>query len=281
MKLTARLSLILIATVACAQQAVSPAKALEQRIAKLRSLSDASRAVETENLALEIRALPDHKSELALGLELSNFATEGDFGRSTLLDVARTIADAIHAIPDAPDSAYDELARLVHYEGVDLSLVDLSSNDPRFQKALARWNEVDKVRQESDFTLKDLSGQSWQLKALKGKVVLVNFWATWCPPCRKEMPDLEALYNRFRGEGLVVLAISDEEEAKVRPFINTRKYTYPILLDPADTVNKRFLIQGIPKSLVYDRTGRLVAQSSDMRTITQFLLMLKQAGLGE
>lgn len=276
MKLTARLSLILIATVACAQQAVSPAKAIDQRIAKLRSLSDASRAVETENLALEIRALRDRKSELALALELSNFATEGDFGRSTLLDVARTIADAIHAVPDAPDSAYDELARLVHYEGVDLTL-----NDPRFQKAQTHWNEVDKVRQESDFTLKDLSGQSWQLKALKGKVVLVNFWATWCPPCRKEMPDLEALYNRFRGDGLVVLAISDEEESKVQTFINTQRYTYPILLDPADMVNKRFLIQGIPKSLVYDRTGRLVAQSSDMRTITQFLLMLKQAGLGE
>ena len=272
----ARLSLVLIGTVACAQQAISPAKALEERIARLRSLSDARRAVETENLAFEIRALRDRQAELALAQELSNFATEGDFGRATLLDVARTIADAIHAIPNVPDSAYDELARLVHYEGVDLSL-----NDPRFQEAVTRWVEVDKTRQESDFTLKDLAGESWQLKALKGKVVLVNFWATWCPPCRKEMPDLEALYNRFRGEGLVILAISDEEEPKVQDFINTQKYTYPILLDPGDLVNKRFRIQGIPKSLVYDRTGKLVAQASDMRTITQFLSMLKQAGLGE
>ena len=66
---------------------------------------------------------------------------------------------------------------------------------------------------------------------------------------------------------------------KVRPFIAAQKYTCPILLDPGGAINKRFLVQGIPKSLVYDRTGKLVAQSPDMRTMTQFLEMLKRAGL--
>lgn len=109
--------------------------------------------------------------------------------------------------------------------------------------------------------------------------MLVNFWATWCPPCRKEMPDLEALYGQFEDQGLVILAISDEEEAKVRPFIADKKITYPVLLDPGGKVAKLFEVEGIPKSFVYDRTGRLVAQSIDMRTRGQFLEMLSRAGL--
>ena len=137
---------------------------------------------------------------------------------------------------------------------------------------------MDKTRQQASFTLKDL-GKEWDLKQLRGQVVLVNFWATWCPPCRKEMPDLETLHHKFADKGLVILAISDEEGSKVQPFIAEQKYTYPVLLDPGGAVNKRFLIQGIPKTVVYDRSGKLVAQSSDMRTMGQFREMLKRAGL--
>ncbi len=268
---------LLVSAIACAQQAgSSAAKLIDQRIRKLRSLSDPARAVETRNLALEIRALSNHDEELRLALSLSGFATEGDFGRDTLHEVAVTIADAIRKVPDAPDGAFDELARLVHYEHVILPL-----DDRRFDKAMRQLDETDKIRQQSDFALKDLTGRSWDLKQLQGKVVLVNFWATWCPPCRKEMPDLEALYHRYSDKGLVILAISDEDDAKVRGFIHAQKYTYPILLDPGGAVGKRFLIQGIPKSLVYDRTGKLVAQSSDMRTMGQFLEMLKDAGVAD
>jgi peroxiredoxin len=209
-------------------------------------------------------------------LDLSGLATEGDFGRDTLREVAGSLSLAILEHPSAPDSAFAELARLVHYEHVDLTV-----DDPRFRAAMARLDAADKTRAQSDFTLKDLNGKSWSLKELRGKVVLVNFWATWCPPCRKEMPDLESLYNRFSSKGLVILALSDEDDAKVRAFIAARKFTYTILLDPESTVKKRFLIEGIPQSLLYDRSGKLVAESSDMRTMDQFLDMLKQAGLGQ
>jgi peroxiredoxin len=117
------------------------------------------------------------------------------------------------------------------------------------------------------------------LKEQRGKVVVLNFWATWCPPCRKEMPDLESLYQQFKSQGLVILAISDEDAVKVNPFIAERKITYPVLLDPGRTVNELFQIQGIPKTFVYDRSGKLVAQSIDMRTRHQFLEMLAQAGM--
>src|ERR1051326_9369182 len=137
----------------------------------------------------------------------------------------------------------------------------------------------DDTRQKADFTLTDLAGKNWTLSSLRGKGVLVNFWATWCPPCRKEMPDLESLYQQYSEKGLVILAISDEETAKVKPFIDERKITYPVLLDPGRKVNDLFRIAGIPKSFVYNRDGKMVAQSIDMRTRHQFLEMLGQAGL--
>ena len=142
-------------------------------------------------------------------------------------------------------------------------------------------DRIDAARASADFELKDLSGKSWTLSALKGKVVLVNFWATWCPPCRKEMPDLEELSKQFKDQGLVVLAISDEEDAKVRPFIAEHGYSFNVLLDPGRTVSERYFVDGIPKNFVFDRDGKLVAQSMDMRTRKQFLALLAKAGLHE
>jgi peroxiredoxin len=93
------------------------------------------------------------------------------------------------------------------------------------------------------------------------------------------MPDLETLYQRFGPNGFVVLGISDEEAAKVDPFIRERKVTFPVLLDPGRKVNEMFVVEGIPRSFVYDREGKLVSQSIDMRTQKQFLEMLRKAGL--
>ena len=93
------------------------------------------------------------------------------------------------------------------------------------------------------------------------------------------MPDIEELYQRFGPEGLVILAISDEEADKVKPFIAAQKYTYPILLDPSRKVNEMFVVEGIPKSFLYDRDGKLAAEAIDRRTKQQFLAMLKLAGM--
>jgi len=210
---------------------------------------------------------------------LSNLSTEGDFGLDTLQEVTTTLAQALREQPPAgkpgqPDEFYVELASLVRYEHMEAE-----SDNPQFKEAFARLEADDIKRQKADFTLSDLQGKSWHLRELKGKVVLVNFWATWCPPCRKEMPDLQTLYDKYKDQGLVVLAISDEDTAKVSPFIAERQISYPVLLDPGRKVNEAFIVEGIPKSFVYDREGNLVAQSIDMRTRSQFQQMLAQAGL--
>ncbi len=93
------------------------------------------------------------------------------------------------------------------------------------------------------------------------------------------MPDLDALYQKFKNQGLVILGISDEDASKVKQLLAEKNVSYPILLDPGRKVNEQFRIAGIPKSFVYDRGGNLVAQAIDMRTRGQFLELLAKAGL--
>lgn len=254
-------------------------KPIYEQIRTLRKLDDTVRAHTTKELALQIRQLPVVPNKLRLAEALANLSTEGDFGRDTLQEVTTTLAKAAQEQPPAeekgsPNSVFMELASLVRYEHMQVA-----SDNPQFAAALARLEADDLKRQNADFTLTDLQGKNWHLKELQGKVILVNFWATWCPPCRKEMPDLQALYDKYKDQGFVVLAISDEETAKVSPFIAERKISYPILLDPGRKVNDAFVVEGIPKSFVYDRRGKVVAQSIDMRTRSQFQTMLAQAGL--
>jgi len=254
-------------------------KPIAEQLHGLRKLDDTVRVRVTKELALQIRQLPVVPNKLRLAGALSGLSTEGDFGRDTLQEVTTTLATALREQPPAgkpgqPDDLYVELASLVRYEHMQAS-----SDNPQFAEALAKLEADDAKRQTADFTLTDLQGKSWHLRDLAGKVVMVNFWATWCPPCRKEMPDLQALYEKYKDQGFIVLSISDEEAAKVSPFIAERKITYPVLLDPGRKVNDLFIVDGIPKSFVYDRSGKLVAQSIDMRTRGQFLQMLGLAGL--
>jgi peroxiredoxin len=268
-------------------------KPIADQIHGLRGLADDVRAGTTKDLALKIRKLPATENKLRLAVGLAGLSTEGDFGHDTLQEVATTLAETLRERPvpwaevknsDATGNApaarepahpYIELATLVRYEHVEAALND----EEQFRAAMARLEADDRKREHPEFTLKDLSGKTWTFSELRGKVVLVNFWATWCPPCRKEMPDLETLYGRFGSKGFVVLGISDEEVAKVEPFIRERKVSFPVLLDPGRKVNEMFVVEGIPKSFVYDREGKLVAQSIDMRTQKQFLEMLAKAGL--
>ena len=254
-------------------------KPLVQQLRGLRQLPDETRARVTKDLALAIRQLPISPNKLTLAYGLANLSTEGDFGHETLQEVATTLAAALREQPPAekgsqPGMPYVELAELVRYEHVQASL-----DSPQFAAAMSKLAADDQRRANADFTLTGLEGKAWSLQDLHGKVVLVNFWATWCPPCRKEMPDLETLYQEFKDRGFLILAISDEDISKVKPFITEHHTTYPILLDPGSKVHELFQVEGIPKSFVYDRDGKLVAEAIDMRTRGQFLEMLARAGV--
>lgn len=112
-----------------------------------------------------------------------------------------------------------------------------------------------------DFTLETLDGKKISLKDFKGKVVFLNFWATWCPPCRAEMPSLEVINKMFKDKGLVILAIDyGEDAAKVEKFINKYAYTFSVVLDKKFLVSSIYKPRGLPTTYFIDRKGMLVGR---------------------
>ena len=112
-----------------------------------------------------------------------------------------------------------------------------------------------------DFTLPDLDGRQVSLSGLQGKVVLLNFWATWCPPCEAEMPLLQEAYQAWGESGLVVLAVNfDEPAEEVCAFRDRLGLAIPILLDEDGVVQRLYRVRGYPTSYLIDREGRVRVQ---------------------
>jgi peroxiredoxin len=110
-----------------------------------------------------------------------------------------------------------------------------------------------------DFKLKDLSGKEISLSSFKGENVLLNFWATWCPPCKSEMPDMEKLYQETKDSDLVILAVNiGEDRDTVKEFIDNNKYNYRILLDSDTSVSEKYTITSIPTTYLIDKEGNIV-----------------------
>ena len=122
---------------------------------------------------------------------------------------------------------------------------------------------VDPPRPAPAFTLRDIDGKAHTLAEYRGKVVLVNFWATWCPPCRAEMPSIERLYTSMKGKPFVVLAIdqgeSDDNVFAYMGQLNPQP-TFPVLLDSKSDVAHAFGVMGIPSTYLIDAQGRIVAR---------------------
>ena len=109
------------------------------------------------------------------------------------------------------------------------------------------------------FALKSNSGQQVALSSLKGKVVMVNFWATWCVPCRQEMPHLQALYQKYNGLGFELLAVNVEKNNAegARKWLEETPVTFPVLFDPENQVTKLYKVQTMPSTVLIGRDGTM------------------------
>ncbi len=109
-----------------------------------------------------------------------------------------------------------------------------------------------------DFTLKSLGGKNLKLSELAGNVVLINFWASWCGPCREEMPLLNALHNKYEPLGFTVWGVNVEENsASAEGFLKNFPVDFPILLDDTNTVSRLYKVIAMPTTVVVDRDGRM------------------------
>src|SRR2546425_9621092 len=107
-----------------------------------------------------------------------------------------------------------------------------------------------------EIALKDLQGQEVRLSDLHGKIVLVNFWATWCKPCKEEMPAMQASYEKLRDQGFVVLAVNELEDVeKVAEHIRTHRHTFLVVMDHDNRVANQYGVVGLPASFLIDRQG--------------------------
>ncbi len=115
------------------------------------------------------------------------------------------------------------------------------------------------IEKAADFSLKDLRGETVSLASMKGKVVLLNFWATWCPPCVSEMPSLNRLYQELRPRGLQVVAVSlDRSAGDVREYVGKKGFNFLILMDEGNTVARRYKVFSTPTTFLIDKNGNIV-----------------------
>lgn len=138
-----------------------------------------------------------------------------------------------------------------------------SSDQIRIKPSIAKTKAI-------DFKLKDLDGNEVSLSSLKGKKVFLNFWATWCPPCKAEMPEIEKLYQETKDSDLVILAVDIGENLNtVKPFINENKYNFKVLLDYDQSVASQYNIASIPTSYFIDADGNIVSTHIGAMTLDQ------------
>lgn len=133
---------------------------------------------------------------------------------------------------------------------------------PRLALSLALVLGLSAVQAESmnvpapDFTLESRQGENLRLQDFRGEVVMLNFWASWCGPCRQEMPLMDELYEQYKDLGFTILAVNvDEDRAEAHRFLDKVPVSYPILYDPESNVSEQYEVQAMPTTVMIDRDG--------------------------
>lgn len=246
------------------------ARELDREIMRLKDLTGAAHSAEVRRLAALIRQQsPKYAAPLA-----SNLVVDGvDGSRETAQIIAETLMFALPKGDAADAGYYRKVAELVRYQGARVA-----ATGPAYEAATRELEAEDEARRRAEFTLPDVNGRRWPLREPQRKTTLVTFWATWCPPCREEFAELEALAARFGGR-LAILAISGEEPETVKRFLAGRKGGFPVLLDAGDQVKRSLFVRDFPTNLIYDRSGNLAGQIFGRGSMEELLALLRKAGL--
>ena len=121
--------------------------------------------------------------------------------------------------------------------------------------------KVPRIAPPVDFKLKDIKGKSVRLSDFRGKVVFLNFWATWCPPCKYEMPSMQKLYDKLRHKNFAMVAVDLQEPvSRVRDFIKKYELSFTVLLDSKGDVGRQFGILSIPSTFILDKEGGIIGK---------------------
>jgi peroxiredoxin len=186
-----------------------------------------------------------HAKLILTGLAVAGAALVGVALFAVLTEGPR---DPASASTDGQREAAVLTASVAHAGGIDDAARELDLIRPA------------RPKQASDFTVSLLGGETLKLKGQRGRPVLVNFWATWCAPCREEMPAMERLYLKHRQRGFVLLAVSvDTDAALVKPFLERLKLTFPVALDAKMDLANAYGVRALPASFLIDRNGYLTA----------------------
>jgi peroxiredoxin/outer membrane lipoprotein-sorting protein len=134
-------------------------------------------------------------------------------------------------------------------------------------------------KEAPDFTLKTFKGATVQMKKLRGKVVLLSFWASWCGPCRQEMPVIEKLSHQYRDQGFLVFGVNDEDRDTIQDYIKENGYSFPTLVDEEQEAMKLYHVGAIPTTVVVDREGKIASYQVGTSSEADLRATLRELGI--
>lgn len=189
-----------------------------------------------------------------------------------------------------PRSSYQSdviymLKRMTYNGAADEALFRLPANATKEVKELPRWN-AERIKEQlagkaaPDLVLTDIQGKAIKLSDLKGKTVLLDFWATWCGPCRADGPSLDKLYQKYGNSNLAVIGVSvDEERPIVQKFLSEHPHPYPIVLTTENEMPRAYQIGVFPTYVVIDTEGKVAFAAEGEKGFSELRRLLKKAGL--